>query len=60
MNRFETELDCADITTVSKFSYLKELVIPKVRALINGLPFKTGGQKRAKTILKSKFGKSVK
>ena len=56
-SQFETEIDCADITTVSKFSYLQELDIPKVRLLIDGLPFNTEGYERAKTIQKSKFGK---
>ena len=28
-SQFETKIDRADITTASKFSYLKELVIPK-------------------------------
>ena len=51
------EIDQADITTVNKFSYLKELVIPKVRALVDGLPFNTEGYERAKAILKTKFGK---
>ena len=41
--------DRADITTASKFSYFKELVIPKIRALIDGLSFNTD--------LKAKFGK---
>lgn len=40
-----------------KFSYLKELVTPKVRALINVLPFNTERWDRKKTILKAKFGK---
>ena len=56
-SQFEMEIDRADITTVSKFSYLKELVIPKVRALVDGLPFNTEGYERAKAILKTKFGK---
>ena len=51
----DTEIDRADITTVSKFSYLKELVIPKV--LTDGLPFNTAAYERAKTIFKAKFGK---
>ena len=57
LESIETEIDRADITTVSKFSYLKELVILKVRVIIDGLPFKTEGYERAKTILKAKFGK---
>ena len=47
-SQFETEIDFADLTSASKFSYLKELVIPKVRALIDGLPFNIEGYKRAK------------
>lgn len=43
LGQFETESVCADITTVSEFSYLNELVIPKVRALIDGFPFNTEG-----------------
>ena len=41
------------------FSYLKELVISKVRALKSSdvLPFNTEACERAKTILKAKFGK---
>ena len=54
------EIDQADITTVSNFSYLKEFVISKVRALVDGLPFNTEGYKRAKAILKAKFGKPTK
>ena len=56
-SQFEMEIDQANITTVSKFSYLKELVIPKVRALADDLPFNTEGHERAKAILKAKFGK---
>ena len=51
------EIDQVDITTVSKFSYLKELVISKVRALVDGLSFNTEGYERAKAIFKAKFGK---
>ena len=32
-------------------------MIPKVRVLVDGLPFKTEGYERAKAILKAKFGK---
>ena len=56
-SQFEMEIDRAGITTVSKFSYLKELVIPKKRALVDGLPFSTEGHERGKAILKAKFGK---
>ena len=57
-NQFETEIDKAKLTQVSKFSYLKELLVPSVRSSINGLPFMTEGYERAKTILKTDYGKS--
>ncbi len=56
-NQFEAEIDKADIGQVAKFSYLKELVEPKVRLTIEGLPFSTEGYERAKQILKTKYGK---
>ena len=53
-NQFEAEIDVAAIT---KFSCsLKELVDPKVRSTIDGLPFTTEGYERAKNILKTKYG----
>ena len=42
---------------MSKFSYLKELLIPRVRLLIDSLPFKFEGYSKAKSILLGKFGK---
>ena len=56
--QFETEIDKAEISQVAKLSYLKELVVPKVRAFIDGLPFTTEGYERAKSILKTTFGKA--
>ena len=58
-NQFESEIDKAEIGSVSKFSYLKELLIPRVRLLIDGLPFTSEGYSRAKSILLGKFGKSI-
>ena len=40
------------------FAYLKELVDPKVRAEIDGLPFTTEGYERAKNILIGEYGKT--
>ena len=40
-NQFEAEIDRANIDAVGKFSYLKELLLPKVRVHIEGLPFTT-------------------
>eukprot|EP00794_Sanderia_malayensis_P016264 gene16264-biopygen13817 len=56
-SQFEAEIDCAEIGQVAKFSYLKELLIPKVRLGIDGLPFTTEGYERAKQILKTRYGK---
>ena len=41
----------------TKFSYLKELVEPKVRIAVDGLPCTSEGYERAKSILQSKYGK---
>ena len=56
-NMFTKEIDKTSIASISKFSYLKELVSPKVRLHIDGLPFSTEGYTRAKSILQSKYGK---
>ena len=57
-NQFEAEIDNANISPVTKFSYLKEMLIPSVRIFIDGLPFTTEGFQRAKNIFKSKYGKN--
>ena len=57
-NQFEIEIDKAKLTQVAKFSYLKELLVPNVRASVDGLPFTTEGYEWAKHILKTKYGKS--
>ena len=49
--QFESETD--------KFSYLKELLIPRVRLLIDGLPFASESYSKVKSILLGKFGKST-
>ena len=54
-NQFEAEIDSTQIPTVTKFSYLKELVKKKVRT--DGLPFNSEGYEQAKNILKSRYGK---
>ena len=57
-NQFSAEIDASEAAKVTKFSYLKELVEPKVRSCIDGLPFTSEGYERAKNILKTKYGKS--
>ena len=53
---FSTDIDDRNLPETSKFSYLKELLTPKVRYLVDGLPFTADGHERAKEILKQKFG----
>ena len=55
-NQFEAEIHRSEVAAVTKFSYLRELVDPKVKTAIDGLPFTTEGYQRAKNILKSKYG----
>ena len=43
---------------MTKFTYLKELVVPKVRIAIQGLPFTIEGYERARNILQTRYGKS--
>ena len=56
-NQFEAEIHATEIPAVTKFSYLKELVMSKVRIAIQGLPFTTEGYERARNILKTRYGK---
>ena len=51
------EINRAELAQVTKFRFLKEALKPKVRVLVDGLPFTTEGYDRAKNILKSKYGK---
>ena len=43
---------------MTKFEYLKELVEPKIRTDIDGLPLTTEGYSRAKAILSGEYGKT--
>ena len=56
-NEFNAEIEKSALPAVSKFSYLKELLTPKAKVLINGLPFNAEGYERAKVILESAYGK---
>ena len=56
-NEFETEINKVEISAISNFSYLKEFLVPRVRALIDGLFFTPEGYARAKSILLAKFEK---
>ena len=50
-NHFESEIYKAEIGPVSKFCYLKGLLISRVRLFIDGLPFTYEGYSRAKSVL---------
>ena len=49
---------CSDLAGVTKFAYLEDLLEPKIRASIDGLPFSSEGYERAKSILKNKYGRT--
>ena len=44
------------MAAVTKFSCLKEFVVPKVRKIIDGLPFTPEGYEKGKSILKERYG----
>ena len=56
-SQFETETDRSSLSPVAKFSYLKKILEPKARSMIDGLPFTSEGYNRAKSILVGKYGK---
>jgi len=55
--QFETQIDKSSAPEVTKFSYLKELLVLKVRNLIDGLPFTAEGYQKAKDLLARRCGK---
>ena len=54
-NQFSAMVDSQNVPAVTKFSHLKELLVPKVRQVIDGLPFNEEGYERAKKYLKEKY-----
>ena len=56
--QFETQIDKSSAQEVTKFSYLKELLVLKVRNLIDGLPFTAEGYQKAKDLLARRYGKT--
>ena len=55
-NQFQAVIDKQNISEITKFAYLKELMEQKVRTSIDGLPFTEEGYTRAKEILLEKYG----
>ena len=53
---FESQIDNSEISDEAKFSYLKELVIPKVRMAIEKLPCSSEGYEKAKELLIQRYG----
>ena len=49
-NQFKTKIDKANISAISTFFYLKDFLLPKVRALIGGVPFMFKRYARAKSL----------
>ena len=58
-NQFETEIDKVEISAISKFSYLKGFLVPRVRALIDGLPLTPEGYARAKSVYQPRLENPV-
>ena len=56
-NQFSVEIGSSRLTSVTKLSYLNEFLEPKVRSIIDGLPFTSEGYNRAKSIVEGKYGK---
>ena len=54
-NQYETEIERSELYPVSKFNHLKEPLTPKVRLLIDTLPFTSEGYSWATAVLKTKF-----
>ena len=53
----EVEIDKSDIGQIATFSYLKELLVPRVKATMHRLPFTSEGYMKANNILKTKYGR---
>ena len=49
-------IDQKELAATNKLSYLYCYLSPKVRAVINGLPYNEAGYKRPKEILERKYG----
>ena len=55
--QFSEAIDKSTIAPITKFTYLLELLEPKVKRCIEALPFSPEGYNRAKVILEDKYGK---
>ena len=55
--QFSEAIDKSSIAAITKFTYLLELLSPKVKICVESLPFSAEGYNRAKSILQDKYGK---
>ncbi|XP_028412467.1 uncharacterized protein LOC114535295 [Dendronephthya gigantea] len=55
--QFSEAIDKSTIPPITKFTYLRELLAPKIRRCVEALPFSVEGYNRAKSILTDKYGK---
>ena len=55
--QFDVEIERSNLTSATKFSYLNKFVDPKVRILIDGVPFTSEGYNRVASILCTKYGR---
>ena len=54
--KFTAEIDSNKLNCLTKFGYLKELLVDGVRTDIDGLPFSEDGYTNAKAILEAEYG----
>ncbi len=58
-SQFSEAIDKSTIAPITKFTYLLELLEPKVKRCVEALPFSPEGYNRAKAILHDKYGKET-
>ena len=58
LGQFMEAIDKSSIP-ITTFTYLRELLCPKVRRCVEALPFSAEGYNRAKAILSDKYGKEL-
>lgn len=57
LGQFTETIDKTNIAPITKFTYLCELLDPKIKSVVDSLPFTSEGYNRAKAILEERFGK---
>lgn len=55
--KFTAEIDSTCLNCLTKFGYLKELLVDRVRTDIDGLPFTEEGYANVKAILEAEYGR---